>query len=1060
MIKVPVLSHKKKNKSGFILGILFFSMFFSFGISEVEAAPIKILSNSRHAMDYIGSTIDQLLGRAHNPVTEFVIHSTSMSGSVYSGSISEALSSATRYDESGAAVSSQAPYHIYTSSFTGYSGDFSTTNYNLSATYDLADNYAYITSSSGAAWLPPAFRIAPSVVPYTAGPGIEWALDPGIFASSSLSALTAANSGMVAVLRFNHPPWNWFDTKAALRQTGTNWTTGYNSSTYGFGQVNYTTANALSDNQVLLQPPPVATSTTGIYPQITFTVYPFKQTRRVKEVLFQFASNPGFQANELTLAEIEVLGGTKITEYTGTTATTTIPLYGAVTNAYFVWFTTDNSTDRSANFSRIDTYNVLGPLSQSEVHFSSTFNISSPANNAISATASPTFTWGAADSYLGISKYQLFIDGALDKDNITGTSATPTGSLSEGAHTWYIKAFNGGGTSTTTTSTPTLNVISGYASGYTFYVDNVLGGDTGVGSQAAPWATLTKAGLTVNAGDMVIITKNASTPYRETLTPLNSGTVGLPITFRGVDVNTKPEIWGSTDVSSGWSVYSGGNANTYQKSLTTQAQVVAAGPSIINLTKKTQGASAATLNPGEWQWTSSVLYYRLDSGENISTLHIEAGARSTGISGGSFKTYKNIIVRYANVNGVSLGGNSIAEGLEIYDSGLGINIGSGATARYCIVAGNNSYGFWSQYASPIIYNSLAYGNGTSGFDFDVLENSNNATVKNNTSSGNMGYSFFFNYYFNTPSAFTSSNNAWDIAGDSRWDTHKGTNNQELKDSLFISTSTRNFRLEQFSPNIDSGIAISSLTTDILGNPIYGTPDIGPYEYQPPYTITGSGIPLNGSLRVYKDGKYRMTVATSSTATASLYITPADSFSSSDYSEWLNVTVNTWNTSGDYTKSWTESSSSAGSTVHTVGDLAPNGFYAVSVDGTRYAQFRADSGGQGTFTYSGGYSTHTFSIAPDLSIGNGPPVGIFGSVNTQPTLTPAAIAFNQLAGTTTTLVATTTSPTTSSTTTTTINFSSTIVTKEKIAELQGKLIILLKQLVVLLTEDLQNIKKTI
>jgi len=120
----------------------------------------------------------------------------------------------------------------------------------------------------------------------------------------------------------------------------------------------------------------------------------------------------------------------------------------------------------------------------------------------------------------------------------------------------------------------------------------------------------------------------------------------------------------------------------------------------------------------------------------------------------------------------------------------------------------------------------------------------------------------------------------------------------------------------------------------------------------------------------------------------------------------------------------------------------------------------DSEGQGTFTYSGGYSTHTFSIAPDLSIGNGPPVGIFGSVNTQPTLTPAAIAFNQLAGTTTTLVATTTSPTTSSTTTTTINFSSTIVTKEKIAELQGKLIILLKQLVVLLTEELQNIKKTI
>ena len=191
----------------------------------------------------------------------------------------------------------------------------------------------------------------------------------------------------------------------------------------------------------------------------------------------------------------------------------------------------------------------------------------------------------------------------------------------------------------------------------------------------------------------------------------------------------------------------------------------------------------------------------------------------------------------------------------------------------------------------------------------------------------------------------------------------------------------------------------------------------------------------------------MTTATSSTATASLYITPADGFSSSDYSEWLNITINSWNTSGDYSKSLTESSSSAGSTVHTIGDLAPNGFYAVSVDGTRYAQFQADSGGQGTFTYSGGYSTHTFSIAPDLLIGNGP---IVGSSFSFPSSTLDNVS----------VVATTTSPTTSSTTTTTINFSSTVAIKEKIEELQDKLVILLEQLIVLLTEQLQNITKTI
>ena len=186
-------------------------------------------------MDYIGSTIDQLLGRAHDPVTEFVIHSTNLSGSAYSGPISEALSSATRYDESGTAVSSQAPYNIYTSSFGGYDGDFNATNYNLSATYDLADNYAYITNSiTGSTWLPPAFRIAPGWLSGASGPGVEWRIDPTAFCSTSLSCVTPANAGIMAWLRFEHPTWNWFDVKAALRQTGTNRTTRYSTTSYPF----------------------------------------------------------------------------------------------------------------------------------------------------------------------------------------------------------------------------------------------------------------------------------------------------------------------------------------------------------------------------------------------------------------------------------------------------------------------------------------------------------------------------------------------------------------------------------------------------------------------------------------------------------------------------------------------------------------------------------------------------------------------------------------------------------------------------------------------------------
>ena len=363
---------------------------------NAHVGPIKILSNSRHAYGTIISTIDQLLGRAHTS-SEFVIHSTSLDNT-FAGNANQALSSAPRYDESGALVASQAPYQLYTSSFTGYSGDFNSAYYNISASYDLADNYAYITNPSGSAWLPPAFRIAPGWLTGASGPGVEWRIDPTIFCSSTLSCTTAANAGILAWLRFNHPTWNWFDTKAALRQTASNWATGYSSTSYGFGLASTNPANALTDGQILLQPPPVAVSTSGTYNQLTFSVFPFKQTRRVKEVLFQFGSNPGFRGNELTLANIQALGGTKIVEYTGTTATTTTPFFTAVTNAYFVWFTADNSTDSAANFSRIDTYSIFGPLSQNEVP-SPTPLVTLTANPAsVTRGGSATLTWIGANA--------------------------------------------------------------------------------------------------------------------------------------------------------------------------------------------------------------------------------------------------------------------------------------------------------------------------------------------------------------------------------------------------------------------------------------------------------------------------------------------------------------------------------------------------------------------------------------------------------------------------------------------------------------------------------------
>jgi len=75
----------------------------------------------------------------------------------------------------------------------------------------------------------------------------------------------------------------------------------------------------------------------------------------------------------------------------------------------------------------------------------------SPADGATVTTASPTFTWTAAeDPESNIAEYQLFVDGVLNKEDIGSgtTSTTPTGALAEGPHTWKIRAINGQGLTT------------------------------------------------------------------------------------------------------------------------------------------------------------------------------------------------------------------------------------------------------------------------------------------------------------------------------------------------------------------------------------------------------------------------------------------------------------------------------------------------------------------------------------------------------------------------------------------------------------------------------------
>lgn len=179
------------------------------------------------------------------------------------------------------------------------------------------------------------------------------------------------------------------------------------------------------------------------------------------------------------------------------------------------------------------------------------------------------------------------------------------------------------------------------------------------------------------------------------------------------------------------------------------------------------------------------------------------------------------------------------------------------------------------------------------------------------------------------------------------------------DPLFVNISTKNFSLTELSPLVDAGTIVAGRTVDYNGNPIYGNPDIGPFEFQPPYSIQTDEVNTTGNIRVYQNGKYRYTTATSSTQTVPFSVTPVGGFNNTTYGEFMNISNVNWGTN----KSWTASSSLATSTIFTIGDLIPNRTYSIKVDGVLLVNQPTNDQGVLSFTYSGGWSTHEFLMEP-------------------------------------------------------------------------------------------------
>ena len=73
-------------------------------------------------------------------------------------------------------------------------------------------------------------------------------------------------------------------------------------------------------------------------------------------------------------------------------------------------------------------------------------------------------------------------------------------------------------------------------------------------------------------------------------------------------------------------------------------------------------------------------------------------------------------------------------------------------------------------------------------------------------------------------------------------TGQGANSME-SNPIFVNLTANNFRLQSSSPAINNGTDVG-LTTDYIGNPIVGIPDIGAYEYQPAVNTSTITLPAN------------------------------------------------------------------------------------------------------------------------------------------------------------------------------------------------------------------------
>lgn len=411
----------------------------------------------------------------------------------------------------------------------------------------------------------------------------------------------------------------------------------------------------------------------------------------------------------------------------------------------------------------------------------------------------------------------------------------------------------------------------------------------------------------------------------------------------------------------------------------------------------------ASLSSGSWIGGDAVGYIRVHSvlgtwqnGDNI-TGSIAASMLSTG--GVTRQTQKNAIVRYnylydidslsgGNGRGIEYSGDHsenelVSEGYvygNILNNVEGVALRSKATSPADWYFINNTirdvgYGMYSLNSNYVpndepsftLANSVITEPKTDGYHVYILQ------------VGVVGdeVSFENNQYYPDTSG---TNNRWrwissTVANYTEWISSSGETGGSVSDPLYLNSTGSFSTITDFTPKYNSPLIDAGSSTlihtntyeDVFGNPVYGTPDIGAIEYQPPYTVGTDNIQTTGSIRLYADGQYRELTASSSSETAAFSVAPQGGFGSSDFRAYMDISIDTW--SND-TKEWTATSSIATTTVFTINNLDPKRLYTVSVDTVLGANINGEcasgicqpnESGSLTVNYTGGWSTHTFTL---------------------------------------------------------------------------------------------------